>query len=91
VVVHELRGRASSRRLSQEERSKMVTIVSDPAYAGFGSTLAADNTAASDVELQQIRQTLHRRNPLCELAADTVLSGGSPESSVTYGRPHWMQ
>jgi len=42
VVVHKLRGKPSNRRLSEEVRSKIVKILSEPGYAGFGSTLAAE-------------------------------------------------
>jgi hypothetical protein len=42
VVVHKLRGRPSHRRRSAEERDRIVKILSDPRYAGYGPTLAAE-------------------------------------------------
>jgi hypothetical protein len=42
VVVHKLRGRPSNRRMSAELRDRIVKILSDPVYAGYGPTLAAE-------------------------------------------------
>jgi transposase len=42
AVVHELRGRASNRKLSAEMEQRAITILSDPLYRGFGPTLAAE-------------------------------------------------
>jgi transcriptional regulator with XRE-family HTH domain len=42
VVVHKLRGRPSNRRRSAELRDRVVKLLSDPVYAGYGPTLAAE-------------------------------------------------
>ena len=42
VVVHQLRGRPSNRRMSAERRDRIVKILSDPMYAGYGPTLASE-------------------------------------------------
>ena len=42
-VVHKLRGRPSNRRRSAEERDRIVTILRQPVYAGFGPTLAREH------------------------------------------------
>jgi hypothetical protein len=42
VVVHKLRGRPSNRRMSAELRDRIVKILSDPIYAGYGPTLASE-------------------------------------------------
>jgi transposase len=45
VVVHGLRGRASNRRLEQEQREKITRILSEEVYRGFGPTLASEYLA----------------------------------------------
>jgi hypothetical protein len=42
AVIHELRGRASNRRLADELEQRAVAVLSDPLYRGFGPTLAAE-------------------------------------------------
>ena len=42
AVIHELRGRASNRKLSSELEQRAITVLSDPVYRGFGPTLAAE-------------------------------------------------
>ncbi len=42
AVIHELRGRASNRKLSSEVEERAITILSDPVYRGFGPTLASE-------------------------------------------------
>jgi transposase len=42
AVIHELRGRASNRKLSAEVERQAVAVLSDPVYRGFGPTLAAE-------------------------------------------------
>lgn len=42
AVIHELRGRASNRRLPAELEQRAVTVLSDPVYRGFGPTLAGE-------------------------------------------------
>ena len=44
-MVHELRGRASNRKLSAEKRAEAVRILSQQVYRGFGPTLAAEYLA----------------------------------------------
>jgi len=44
-VIHGLRGRASNRKRSQKQREKIVGILSQEVYAGFGPTLAAEYLA----------------------------------------------
>jgi DNA-binding Lrp family transcriptional regulator len=42
VVIHELRGKPSNRKLPAEWEQRAVAILSDPVYRGFGPTLAAE-------------------------------------------------
>jgi DNA-binding Lrp family transcriptional regulator len=42
AVIHELRGRASNRKLPAEVEQRAVAILSDPVYSGFGPTLATE-------------------------------------------------
>jgi hypothetical protein len=42
AVIHELRGRASNRKLPVEMEQRTITVLSDPVYRGFGPTLAAE-------------------------------------------------
>jgi len=42
AVIHELRGRASNRKLPAEMEQRAISILSDPVYRGFGPTLAAE-------------------------------------------------
>ena len=42
AVIHELRGRPSNRKLSEELQQRAITVLSDPGYRGFGPTLAAE-------------------------------------------------
>ena len=42
AVIHELRGRPSNRKLSEELEQRAVAVLSDPVYLGFGPTLAAE-------------------------------------------------
>jgi DNA-binding Lrp family transcriptional regulator len=42
AVIHELRGRASNRKLPAELEQRAMTVLSDPLYRGFGPTLAAE-------------------------------------------------
>lgn len=45
VVVHGLRGRPSNRKTSQQDREKIMQILSQEVYRGFGPTLAAEYLA----------------------------------------------
>jgi transposase-like protein/biotin operon repressor len=42
AVIHELRGRASNRKLPTEMEQRAITVLSDLVYRGFGPTLAAE-------------------------------------------------
>lgn len=42
AVIHELRGRASNRKLPAEMEQRVIAVLSDPVYRGFGPTLAAE-------------------------------------------------
>src|ERR1700674_5086635 len=42
AVIHELRGRASNRKLPAEMEQRAMTVLSDPVYRGVGPTLAAE-------------------------------------------------
>jgi len=48
AVVHGLRGGVSNRRLSPERREEIAGILSEPVYAGFGPTLAAEYLKSRD-------------------------------------------
>ena len=43
VVIHELRGRPSNRRIAAKIRQKAMKILSAKVYAGFGPTLASEH------------------------------------------------
>jgi biotin operon repressor len=45
AVIHGLRGRASNRKRSEKDRDKIVRILSQEVYHGFGPTLAAEYLA----------------------------------------------
>jgi transposase len=42
AVLHGLRGRASKRKLSEETRERIVRILSQAVYGGFGPTLGSE-------------------------------------------------
>ena len=42
VVVHALRGLPSNRKINADTEQKVITILSQPVYRGFGPTLAAE-------------------------------------------------
>jgi hypothetical protein len=42
AVIHELRGRASNRRLPVEMEQRAMAVLAEPVYRGFGPTLAAE-------------------------------------------------
>lgn len=46
AVIHGLRGRRSNRKLREQERDKIVRILSQDVYDGFGPTLAAEYLAS---------------------------------------------
>ena len=45
VVIHGLRGRSSNRKTSQTDREKIIRILSQELYRGFGPTLASEYLA----------------------------------------------
>ena len=45
VVVHGLRGRPSKRRTKEQDREKIIRILSQEVYGGFGPTLASEYLA----------------------------------------------
>jgi transposase len=45
AVMHGLRGRPSNRKLSEDTRSKVVAVLSQEVYKGFGPTLASEYLA----------------------------------------------
>ena len=59
AVIHELRGRASNRKLSAEMEQRAMTILSDPVYRGFGPTLAAEYLAKKH-EIEVSKETLRQ-------------------------------
>src|SRR5260370_3211465 len=46
AVIHGLRGRESNRKRSQKERDKIIRILSQEVYHGFGPTLATEYLAS---------------------------------------------
>jgi hypothetical protein len=42
AVIHELRGRASNRKLPAEMEKRAMAVLAEPVYRGFGPTLAAE-------------------------------------------------
>ncbi len=59
AVVHGLRGRASNRRVSEEDRGKAVAVLSQDVYRGFGPTLASEYLAKKH-KLKMGRETLRQ-------------------------------
>jgi transposase len=59
AVIHELRGRASNRKLSAELEQLAVTVLSDPLYRGFGPTLAVEYLHKQH-EITVSKETLRR-------------------------------
>ncbi len=45
AMVHGLRGRVSNRKLNPEKREKIIRILSQEIYGGFGPTLASEYLA----------------------------------------------
>src|SRR5581483_812170 len=43
AVMHGLRGRPSNRRISEQLQERLVGILSQPVYRGFGPTLASEH------------------------------------------------
>jgi DNA-binding Lrp family transcriptional regulator len=66
VVVHQLRGKPSNRRLKAATRDQIVKILSEPVYAGYGPTLAAERLQQNH-NLRIGRETLRqlRSQPGC--------------------------
>ncbi len=59
VVIHELRGRSSNRKLAPELEQRAVSVLSDPVYRGFGPTLAAEYLHKQH-EITVSKETLRR-------------------------------
>jgi transposase len=47
AVIHGLRGKPSKRRLSEQTRNKIIAILQQPQYVGFGPTLASEHLERS--------------------------------------------
>jgi transposase/transposase-like protein len=45
AVIHGLRGRSSNRKLSEDARSRVIAVLSQEVYRGFGPTLASEYLA----------------------------------------------
>lgn len=45
VIIHGLRGRPSNRKTSQQQREKIIRVLSQEVYRGFGPTLASEYLA----------------------------------------------
>src|SRR5258707_13588043 len=59
VVTHGLRGRPSNRKISPAEREKIVRVLSQEVYRGFGPTLASEYLGKKhDIEIG--RETLRQ-------------------------------
>src|SRR6266404_101939 len=61
VVTHGLRGRPSSRKISPAEREKIVRVLSQEVYRGFGPTLASEYLGKKhDIEIgrEALRQIM---------------------------------
>src|SRR5579864_5374620 len=59
AVIHGLRGRGSNHKISEKDRDKMVRILSQEVYHGFGPTLAAEYLA-SQHKIQIGREALRK-------------------------------
>jgi transposase len=63
VIVHGLRGKASSRKIPEKTEREAVKILSAPVYAGFGPTLASEylhEKHGIDVSKETVRQWMMR-------------------------------
>jgi DNA-binding Lrp family transcriptional regulator len=63
AVVHGLRGKLSNRKIEEKIEQRAVQILSAPAYAGFGPTLAAEHLAQEhriEVSKETVRQWMMR-------------------------------
>jgi len=61
VVIHGLRGRRSNHRISEEVREKIVQILSQEVYRGFGPTLASEYLSKEhgiDIGREALRQIM---------------------------------
>ena len=59
AVIHALRGRPSNRKLSEEVRQKVLSILSDPRWKDFGPTLASYHLA-KDHDIRVGREALRQ-------------------------------
>ena len=63
VVIHELRGRTSNRKLPDELEQQAMAVLSDPVYQGFGPTLASEYLAKKhkiSVSKETLRQWMRK-------------------------------
>lgn len=82
MVIHGLRGRPSNRKISQEEREKIVRILSQEVYRGFGPTLASEYLAKKhqiEIGREAMRQIM--------IAAGLWRAGGQKVEKVHEWRP----
>lgn len=59
VVVHALRGLPSNRKINADTEQKVITILSQPVYRGFGPTLAAEHLGKKH-DIQVSRETVRQ-------------------------------
>jgi transposase len=59
AVIHGLRGRPSNRRLSETTRERVIEVLKQPLYRGFGPTLASEHLAR-DHEIRVGREALRQ-------------------------------
>ena len=57
AVIHAARGRASNRKISAKVEKQAVAILSQPLYAGFGPTLAAEYLRGSGTAPEPRKRT----------------------------------
>jgi transposase len=93
AVIYGLRGRRSPRRLPEEKKEAAMRILSEPVYAGFGPTLAAEYLSSKHgltvsketlrhwmmgAKLWRGRKTEDTRAGLAAHVAESWCSGTSP-------------
>ncbi len=67
AVVHGLRRKPSNRKIEEEIEQQAVQILSAPAYAGLGPTLAAEHLAKKhkiEVSKETVRQWMRLGSPV---------------------------
>ena len=88
AVIHELRGRASNRKLSAELEQRAIAILSDPVYRGFGPTLAAEYLHKRH-QITVSKETLRRMDGAGEVVESrpSPRGGGAPMAAAA--EPLW--